>query len=78
MLSGSKGGKRAVRQLPYLLEEARPPTRRVWDVSAAADLLVSVMGILPGEIREWLKAKHNLVRNIAEGLGASGSAPENP
>jgi hypothetical protein len=45
-------------------------------VSAAADLLVLVLRVLPGEIREWLNAERNLPGNRKEGAGTSDSARE--
>jgi len=45
-------------------------------VSAAADLLVLVLRVLPGEIREWLNAERNLPGKGKEGSGTSDSACE--
>jgi len=45
-------------------------------VSAAADLLVLVLRVLPGEIREWLNAERNLPGKGKEGSGTSDSARE--
>ncbi len=46
-------------------------------MSAAADLLVLVLRVLPGEIREWLNAERKLFGKRKEGAGASGSSREN-
>jgi hypothetical protein len=44
---------------------------------ATADLLVLVLWVLPGKIREWLNAERNLLGKRKEGAGTSDSAREN-
>jgi len=46
-------------------------------VLAAADLLVLVLRVLPGEIREWLNAERNLCGKRKEGMSTPDSAREN-
>ena len=44
---------------------------------AVADLLVLVLRVLPGEIREWLNAERNLRGKRKEGAPTPDSAREN-
>jgi hypothetical protein len=46
-------------------------------VSAAAELLVLVLRVLPGEIREWLNAERNLPGKRKAEADTSDSAREN-
>ena len=46
-------------------------------MSAAADLLVLVLRVLPGEIREWLNAERNLPGKRKAVADTSDSAREN-
>jgi hypothetical protein len=64
-------GRMTVRHLPCRLGGA-PPTGRKCGELAVADLLVVVLRVLPGKIREWLNAGRNLARSEKDAWSDSG------
>jgi hypothetical protein len=69
--------QQAVRQLPHL-EQGAPRTRRICEVLTVADLLVLVLRVLPGKLRERLNVERDRPGKSKEGADTSGSACEDP